>query len=79
MYGYCAYLAINGSISIGDFTVFLGAISAFSGSLTELINRFPKFAIQSKYMAKHGVYAEMFSKQAHYYVSDDPVSKEISI
>lgn len=30
-------------------------------------------------MAKHGVYAEMFSKQAHYYVSDDPVSKEISI
>ena len=71
MYGYCAYLAINGSISIGDFTVFLGAISAFSGSLTELINRFPKFAIQSKYIND---YKEFLSLTVHVGMEKEIVS-----
>lgn len=71
MYGYCAYLAINGSISIGDFTVFLGAISAFSGSLTELINRFPKFAIQSKYIND---YKEFLSLTDHVGMEKEIVS-----
>ena len=71
MYGYCAYLAISGSISIGDFTVFLGAISAFSGSLTELINRFPKFAIQSKYIND---YKEFLSLTDHVGVEKEIVS-----
>ena len=30
-------------------------------------------------MQKNGVYAEMFSKQAHYYVEDDPQNKEVTV
>lgn len=50
IYGYCAFLAINGGITIGSFTVFLGAVTAFSSSFTSFIGRFSKLALLSKYV-----------------------------
>jgi len=35
MYGYCGYLAISGGITVGSFTVFLGALTAFTGTFNE--------------------------------------------
>ena len=50
VYGYCAYLAIHGDITVGSFTVFLGAVTAFSGSFSGFIGRFPRLALLSKYV-----------------------------
>lgn len=50
MYGYCTYQTVSKNISIGDFTVYLGAITAFSGVLTTFIKYFPKFAKKSQYI-----------------------------
>lgn len=50
IYGYCAYLAISGGITIGSFSVFLGAVTAFTGSFTGLIKRFPNLTLLSKYV-----------------------------
>ena len=50
VYGYCAYLVISGGITVGSFTVFLGAISAFSWTLSCFVNRFSGLALLSGYV-----------------------------
>ncbi len=49
-YGYCGYLAINGNISVGHFSMFLGAISLFTNSFTGLLGRFSNIKLLSKYV-----------------------------
>lgn len=49
VYGYCAYRAIIGSITVGSFTVFIGAITAFASSFTGIIQR----CIQTKYLSEY--------------------------
>lgn len=53
VYGYCAYKAITGSISIGTFTVFIGAITAFYSSFTGIIQRCIKTKYLSEYVNKY--------------------------
>ena len=50
MYGYCGYLAISGGITVGSFTVFLGALTAFTGTFHEFVKRFPALGLLSKYI-----------------------------
>ena len=50
MYGYCGYLAISGGITVGSFTVFLGALTAFTGTFNEFVKRFPALGLLSKYI-----------------------------
>lgn len=50
IYGYCAYLAISGDITVGSFTVFLGAVTAFAGSFQNFIGRFTGITLLSKYV-----------------------------
>ena len=50
IYGYCAYLAINGDITVGSFTVFLGAVTAFSGSFSGFIRSISGFVLLSKHV-----------------------------
>lgn len=50
MYGYCGYLAISGGITVGSFTVFLGALTAFTGTFNEFVKRFPALGLHSKYI-----------------------------
>lgn len=49
---------------------FCDSIACFADG--ELVER----GTHRELMEKHGVYADMFSKQAHYYVSDDPDGQE---
>lgn len=61
IYGYCAYLAINGGITVGSFSVFLGAVTAFTDSFTSFIGRFPGLSLLSQYVDDYKeflVYAE---------------------
>ncbi len=62
VYGYCAYLAISGDITVGSYTVFLGAVMAFSGSFQSFIGRFPNFALLSKYVDD---YKEFLRRSEH--------------
>ena len=50
MYGYCGYLAISVGITVGSFTVFLGALTAFTGTFNEFVKRFPALGLLSKYI-----------------------------
>ena len=50
IYGYCAYLAISGGITVGSFSVFLGAVTAFTGSFMGFIGRFTGLKYLSKYV-----------------------------
>ena len=50
MYGYCGYLAISGGITVGSFTVFLGALTAVTGTFNEFVKRFPALGLLSKYI-----------------------------
>ena len=50
MYGYCGYLAISGGITVGSFTVFLSALTAFTGTFNEFVKRFPALGLLSKYI-----------------------------
>ena len=50
MYGYCGYLAVSGGITVGSFTVFLGALTAFTGTFNEFVKRFPALGLLSKYI-----------------------------
>ena len=50
MYGYCGYLAISGGITVGSFTVFLGALTAFTGTFNEFVKRFTALGLLSKYI-----------------------------
>lgn len=50
MYGYCGYLAISGGITVGSFTVFLGALTAFTGTFNEFVKSFPALGLLSKYI-----------------------------
>ncbi len=53
MYGYCAYKAVSGLITIGSFTLYLGAITAFTDSFTGMITKFSGFAFLSKYVDEY--------------------------
>lgn len=50
IYGYCAYLAISGEITVGSFTVFLGAVTVFAESFSGFVGRFPTLTLLSKYV-----------------------------
>lgn len=50
MYGYAVYKIISKSITIGSFSVYLGAISLFTAGFNDLINRFVSFGYLSKYV-----------------------------
>lgn len=50
IYGYCAYLAISGGITVGSFTVFLGSVTAFSGIFASFMGKFSEFELLSKYV-----------------------------
>lgn len=50
VYGYCGYFAIIGNISIGSFTVFLGAITAFTASFVGVVQQFLDFTQLSHYI-----------------------------
>ena len=60
VYGYCAYKAIIGSITVGSFTVFIGAITAFASSFTGMIQR----CIQTKYLSEYVNMYKAFAKAA---------------
>ena len=58
VYGYCAYKAITGSITVGSFTVFLGAITAFSSSFTGFIGKCMNIKYLSSFVDEHRKFTE---------------------
>ena len=59
MYGYAAYQAVRGRITLGDFSVYLGAIFNFSGSFVELLTRFSHLVYLSEYAEDYKAYAAL--------------------
>ena len=49
MYGYCSYKAIFGYISIGEFSMHLGAITAFIGCFSGIFSKINELKIKSSY------------------------------
>lgn len=56
IYGYCAYLAINGNISVGSFSVFLGAVMAFAGAFLSFTGMFPRIMYSLRYVNDYKEY-----------------------
>lgn len=48
MYGYCAYKAIKSLITIGDFSLYLGAITNFTSSFTGFVGKI----VEIKYLSQ---------------------------
>lgn len=61
MYGYSAYMAVINMISIGDFSVYLGAITNFTGSFNEFISKFVQLKYLSDYVNDYKQYKELVS------------------
>lgn len=59
MYGYCAYKAIAGLITVGSFSMYLGAITAFTGSFTDVITKFTSLTYLSNYVEDYKHYIEL--------------------
>lgn len=64
MYGYAALQAVRGAISIGDFSVYLGAIFNFSGSFVDLFARLSHLLYLSKYAEDYQSYTAL-ARPAH--------------
>ena len=82
IYGYCAYLAINGDITVGSFTVFLGAVTAFSGSFSGFIGRFPGLVLLSEYVDDFKEFlrlAEHEGEEKESIESDDLIDRKFDI
>lgn len=56
MYGYVAYMAIIRSITIGSFSVYIGAIYSFSGAFTEMLKSIYHLVYLSKYVDDYKEY-----------------------
>ena len=59
MYGYSAYRAVKGLISIGDFSVYLGAITNFTESFNNFISCFVRTKTMSDYVDDYKKYKEL--------------------
>ena len=59
VYGYCAYLVITAEITVGSFTVFLGAIAAFYGTLLSFVKRFSGLYMLSGYVDDYKKFLEL--------------------
>lgn len=82
IYGYCAYLAISGGITVGSFSVFLGAVTAFTGSFTGLIKRLPDMTLLSKYVDDYKEflkYTKHFGEERETVSGDDPTNGKYDI
>ncbi len=82
IYGYCSYLAISGGISVGSFSVFLGAVTAFTGSFGDFIRRFPELQLLSKYVDDYKEFlriAERKEDGAATVSGDDPTNGRYDI
>lgn len=63
MYGYCAYQAIAGLITVGYFSMYLGAITAFTGSFTGIISKFTNFVYLSNHVNDFRKYLKIASSR----------------
>lgn len=59
MYGYSAYMAIKGNITIGDFSVYVGAITNFVGSFSGFFGQFIGFKYLSEHVDDYHKYLEL--------------------
>lgn len=64
MYGYGVHQAVTGSITIGDFTVYTGAVLALSAAFSGFANGLTHMSYMSKYADKYKEYAEI-ARPAH--------------
>ena len=63
MYGYCAYKAIAGLITVGHFSMYLGAITAFTGSFTGIVSKLSNFVYLSNHVDDFRKYLEIASSK----------------
>lgn len=60
LYGYCSYKTIVGAITVGNFSVFLGAINSFSGSLRAVFEQAEHlFVYVSRFVKDYKEYIEL--------------------
>ena len=60
LYGYCAYKTIIGDITVGNFSVFLGAIHNFSDTLRGVIDQLEHlFVYVTRFVADYKQYTEI--------------------
>lgn len=59
MYGYAAYQAVSGYITIGDFSVYLGAIFNFSGAFVGFISKITHMIYLSNYVDDYKTYIQL--------------------
>ncbi len=64
MYGYGVHQAVTGSITIGDFTVYTGAVLALFAAFSGFANGLTHMSYMSKYADKYKEYAEI-ARPAH--------------
>ncbi len=65
MYSYSAYQAIKGLISIGDFSVYLGAITNFTDCFNGFISHFANLKFLSKYVDDYHEFAKLSAPTHH--------------
>lgn len=71
MYGYAAYKIMINSITVGSFSVYLGAITAFAGGIREIINSIISLDHLSKYVDDY--------KEINSYLTTDCKKDEVDI
>lgn len=59
LYGYAAYRAVAGQITVGDFSVYAGAVLNFSGTFSEFADGLTQMVYLSKYANDYIEYADL--------------------
>ncbi len=52
-YGYSAYMVALGKITVGSFTVYIGAVSGFMSAASGLLSNIQSFFVSSKYVSAY--------------------------
>ena len=78
MYGYCAVKVINGSISLGSFSVYIGAITNFTGAFTSFVNNVNYTVTVMKYVNDYKKYIESTHPSWEKKSTEDIINKDFS-
>ena len=63
MYGYSSYMTIKGIITVGDFSVYVGAITSFVGSFSGFVGQFIGFKYLSEHVEDYYKYLELIKPE----------------
>ena len=71
IYGYASLQAITGAITVGNFSVYLGAITNFTSSFTTFVNQIVSLKYESKYVDDYKEYLKKITPKDESYTHVD--------